>query len=200
MKKMQNKIKWSIDQAHSEIAFKIKHLMIANVKGAFKTFDATIYTTAKDFLSAEINFWIETDSISTGDIQRDEHLKGSDFFDIEKYSQINFYSNSIGKETPEGKHELWGELTIKGVTKHVLFIVQFGGVINDPWGKERAGFTITGKIFRSDWGLVWNKVIETGGVMVSDEVIISCEIELTNEGEQDKIIELEYKEVKQDGL
>jgi len=172
------KTKWSIDQAHSEIDFKLRHLMISNVKGSFKTFDANIYTTLKDFSTAEIDLWIDASSISTGDVNRDEHLKSADFFDVQKHKQITFTSLTIGNPDASGNHELWGELTMVGITKNLKLNAQFGGIINDPWKNEKAGFTITGIIKRSDWGLVWNKALETGGLMVSDEVAISCEIEL----------------------
>ena len=172
------KTKWSIDQAHSEIDFKIRHLMISNVKGSFKTFDANIYTTSKDFSTAEIDLWIDASSIITGDANRDEHLKSADFLDVQKHKQITFTSLTIGKPDASGNHELWGELTMVGITKNLKLNAQFGGIINDPWKNEKAGFTITGIIKRSDWGLVWNKALETGGLMVSDEVAISCEIEL----------------------
>jgi polyisoprenoid-binding protein YceI len=197
MKTITNGTKWSIDQAHSEIAFKVRHLMIANVKGVFKTFDASIYTNAKDFSTAEIDLWIDASSISTGDEKRDEHLKSADFFDVQNHNQITFTSSTIGKSDPDGNHELWGDLTIRGFTKNVNLNVQFGGVIYDPWGNERAGFTVTAKINRSDWGLNWNALIETGGFMVSDEVTISCEIELTNVGQKDLAMELETAKVNE---
>jgi polyisoprenoid-binding protein YceI len=188
---MTTQTKWSIDQAHSEITFKVRHLMIAHVKGAFKIFDASIYTNGKDFTAAEIDLWIDAASISTGDEKRDEHLRSADFFDAENHKQITFTSGAIEKADANGNHDLWGELTMKGITKNVKLIVQFGGIVNDPWGSERAGFTITGKINRSDWGLVWNKVIEAGGVMVSEEVTISCEVELINTNQKDILLELE---------
>ncbi len=182
---MTNQTKWSIDQAHSEIAFKVRHLMIANVKGTFKTFDASIYTTAKDFATAVIDLWIDASSINTGDEKRDEHLKSADFLDVQNHKQISFTSSTLGKIIIDGKHELWGELTIKGVTKNIKLNVQFGGIINDPWGNEKAGFTITGIVNRSDWGLVWNTLLETGGIMVGEEISISCEVELINSGQKD---------------
>jgi len=180
--------KWTIDQAHCEIGFRVRHLMIAYVKGTFKTFDASIYTTSRDFTSAEIDLWIDPSSIDTGDTKRDEHLKSADFFDVNNHKQITFTSSTIGKPDTNGNHELWGELTMIGVTKNVKLNAQFGGIIKDPWGNEKAGFTISGKIKRSDWGLVWNANIETGGLMVSDEVTISCEIELINKGQDEMTI------------
>lgn len=190
---MNDQIKWLIDQTHSEITFKVKHLMIAHVKGAFKIFDASIYTTERDFTTAEIDLWIDSSSITTGDLKRDEHLKSVDFFDVQGHKQITFRSSTIGKAGPDGNHELWGELTIKGLSKNVKLDVQFGGVINDPWGNEKAGFTVKGKIKRSDWQLVWNTPLEAGGLLVGDEIYISCEIELTNAGKKGLIMEVEEK-------
>jgi polyisoprenoid-binding protein YceI len=190
---MTNQTKWSIDQTHSAIDFKVKHLMISNVKGAFKLFDASIYTTLKDFTTAEIDLWIDVASVTTGDAKRDEHLRGADFFDVQKHKQITFTSSTIGKSDKDGNRELWGELTMKGITKNIKLNVQFGGIVNDPWGNEKAGFTITGYINRSDWGLSWNNAMETGGFMLSDEVAISCEVELTNSGQKDLKMELEPK-------
>jgi polyisoprenoid-binding protein YceI len=178
MKDKTNETKWSIDQTHSEIEFKVKHLMISNVKGKFNVFDANIYTYGKNFLDAEIDLWIDASSINTGDEKRDEHLRSADFFDVQNHKQITFTSDTIGTPDSNGNHELWGELSMRGITKNIKLNVEFGGIINDPWGNERAGFIVSGKINRSDWGLIWNTLLETGGFMVSDEVIISCEVEL----------------------
>ena len=185
------KTKWSVDQAHSEISFKVRHLMISHVKGTFKTFDASIYTTGKDFRTAEVDLWIDVSSINTGDEKRDEHLKSPDFFDVKKFKQITFISSTIEKSDADGNHKLWGELTMMGITQNIKLNLQLGGLLNDPWGNERAGFTVTGKINRSNWGLTWNSPIESGGLMVSDEIAISCEVELTNIGQNDLTIQLE---------
>jgi polyisoprenoid-binding protein YceI len=176
--------KWSIDQAHSEIGFKVKHLMIAHVKGAFKKFDASICTIANDFRTSEVDLWIDTTSLTTGDVVRDRHLKSRDFFDVKNHKQITFTSSTIVKSDADGNHELWGELTMMGITQNIKLNVQFGGLLNDPWGNERAGFTVSGVINRSDWGLTWNAPTESGGLMVSDEVEISCELELTKIGQK----------------
>jgi polyisoprenoid-binding protein YceI len=178
------KTKWAIDQSHSEISFKVRHLMIAHVKGTFKTFDASIYTYAKDFRTAEIDLWIDASSIQTGDVKRDEHLKSSDFFDVINHKQITFTSSTIGPANSDGNHELWGKLTMVGITQNVKLNVQFGGMLNDPWGNERVGFAVSTIINRSDWGLTWNTTTEAGGVMVSDEIAISCEVELTRIGQK----------------
>ena len=165
--------------------------MITHVKGTFKTFDASIYTNSNDFTTAEIDLWIDPASIITGDAKRDEHLKSKDFFDVGNHKQITFTSRTIGKPDPDGNQELWGELTMLGITKNIKLNVQFGGFIKDPWGNEKAGFSVTSVIKRSDWGLVWNANIEAGGLMVSDEVDISCEVELINKGQEDMTMKLE---------
>lgn len=188
---MSKSIKWVVDQSHSEIAFKVRHLMIAHVKGTFQTFDASIYTTSKDFTTAEIDLWIDASSITTGDAKRDEHLKSAEFFDTQNHKQITFTSSTIGKPDSNGNHELWGELTIKGITKNVKLSVQFGGIQKDPWENEKAGFTVSGKINRSDWGLTWNTPLENGGLIVGEEVTISGEVELVNAGPKDLVMEVE---------
>jgi polyisoprenoid-binding protein YceI len=187
---MNNQTRWSIDQAHTDIGFKVKHLMISYAKGSFKTFDGSIYTTGRDFSTAEIDFWIDPASINTGDFKRDEHLKGKDFFDVENHKDITFIASTLGKANDDGIHELWGELTMIGVTKNIKLEVEFGGIVKDPWTNEKAGFSITGKIKRSDWGLVWNATIESGGVLVSDEILIFCEVQLTNMGFKDLKMEM----------
>ena len=175
------KTKWGIDLAHSEVTFKIKHLMITNVSGSFEEFGASIYTTGEDFMTAEIDFWLNPASIKTGDEKRDGHLKSADFFDVENHKQITFTGNTYEKVDNDGSYKLYGDLTIKGVTKQVKLDVEFGGVMKDPWGNEKAGFSINGKINRKDWGLNWNATLETGGVLVSDEVRISCEVQLVKQ-------------------
>jgi polyisoprenoid-binding protein YceI len=193
---METQTKWSIDPSHSEIEFKVRHLMISHVKGSFKTFEANIYTAGKDFTTAEIDVWIDASTIQTGDKKRDEHLKSAEFFDAENHKQITFTSSTIGKVNTDGINELWGELTMLGITKNIKLDVKFGGIVKDPYGNEKAGFTITGKINRSDWDLVWNNTMEAGGVMVSDEVNILCEIQLINLGKKDLTMELENAERK----
>ncbi len=192
----KTKSKWSIDQTHSEIAFKVRHLMIAHVKGKFKTFDVSIYTEEKDFTTAEIDLWIDASSIDTGDAKRDEHLKSADFFDVESHKQITFVSSTIGSADAEGNQALWGELTMRGITKNVKLDVQFGGIQKDPWGNEKAGFTVTGKINRTEWELIWNSSLEAGGIMIGEDVMISCEIELLNEGNKYLKMELDKEAEK----
>ncbi len=189
-KEINTKTKWSIDHDHSEIEFKVRHLLIAHVKGEFKVFDASIYTINKDFSTAEIDLWIDVSSVATGNEKRDEHLISSDFFDLRNHKQISFKSSTIGEPDADGISELWGELTMIGITKNVKLNIQFGGIVNDPWGNEKAGFTITGMINRNDWGLNWNATMENGGFMISNEVVISCEVELNYVDQEDLIMEL----------
>lgn len=172
------KEKWVIDASHSEVGFRIKHLMISSVSGQFNQFDASIYTTGDDFRTAEVDCWLDVNSIDTNDAQRDAHLKSADFFDAEKFPQISFTKDSVENVDNDGSYELWGNLTIKGITKKVKLDVEFGGIVKDPWGNEKAVFTVNGKVNRKDWGLNWNAVLETGGILVGEEVRIHCEIQL----------------------
>lgn len=172
-----SKTKWGIDPTHSEIAFKVKHLMITNVKGVFKEFELTLYTNESDFMTSDIDFSLNSASIDTGVADRDTHLKSADFFDVENFKQIKFIGISI-KKVDDENFILFGNLTIKGISKEVKLDVEFGGVMKDPWGNEKAGYVLNGKINRKDWGLNWNAALEAGGVLVSDEVKISAEVEL----------------------
>ena len=175
------KTKWGIDTAHSEIGFKIKHLMVANVRGSFREFDASIYTTGEDFMTAEVDFWVDPSSINTNDEKRDGHLTSADFFDVENFKEINFTGNTYTEVDKDGSYELYGDLTIKGIKKQVKFSVEFGGVVKDPWGNEKAIFTVNGKINRKDWGLTYNAALETGGLLLGEDVWINCELQLVKQ-------------------
>lgn len=172
--------KWLLDPTHSELGFKIKHLMISNVSGAFKNFTAEVITKGEDFSTAQINLIAEMTSITTNNEQRDVHLRTSDFFEVEKYPELKFISTKIEK-IDNDTFALYGELTLKGVTNQVKLDVEFNGVTKDPWGGERAGFVVTGKINRSKWGVNFNGVLETGGVMLGEDVKISSEIQLVKQ-------------------
>ena len=174
------KTKWVYDPAHTEISFKVKHLMIVNVKGLFKEFDMSVDTDGIDFTNAKISFQMKTASIDTGDVNRDAHLKSPDFFDVENFPEATFTGTSL-KSTDDGNFELTGDLTLRGVTKTVKLDAEFGGVQNDPWGNTKAGFTLTGKINRKEFGLLWNAALESGGVLVGEEVKIVCEVELAKQ-------------------
>lgn len=175
--KIPTKTKWVIDSSHSEISFKVKHLMISNVKGLFKEFGANISVNNGGFMTSDIEFWLNTDSIDTGDVKRDEHLKSVDFFDNEKHKQINFKGKFFEKMDNIGSYELHGDLTIKDITNKIKLNVHFGGVMKDPWGNEKAGYSVSGKINRKTWGLDWNTTLDAGGLLVSEEVLINCELE-----------------------
>ncbi len=170
--------KWVVDPMHSEITFKVKHLMITNVTGSFDKFEVSAETEDEDFMKAKISFTADVDSISTGNEQRDGHLKSADFFDAANHPQIKFVATKFENVDNDGSYELYGDLTIRDTTKNVKLDVEFGGVVQDAYGNTKAGFTINGKIKRKDYGLHWDAVTEAGGIVVSDEVRIICEIQL----------------------
>lgn len=176
---MENKTTWVSDPTHSELLFKVKHLMITNVKGEFKKFSVTAQANGNDFSKAEVKVSIDASSVFTNQDDRDNHLKGGDFFDAEQFPELSFAGNSLAGSN--GNFKLNGLLTIKGVSKEVSLDVEFGGINKDPWGNEKAGFSLSGKISRKDWGLNWNAALETGGVLVSDEVSISAEVQLVKQ-------------------
>lgn len=167
-------MKWVLDSAHSELVFKVKHMMISNVKGEFKNF--SIDVEGADIKSAAIKVVIKADSINTNNVDRDNHLKSADFFDVEKFPELTFTSKSIHQED-EDEFTLIGDLSIKGISKEVKLEVEFGGVGKDPWGNEKAGYSVSGKINRKDWGLNWNAALETGGFLVSDEVKFNADLQ-----------------------
>ena len=168
--------KWLLDPAHSELTFKIKHLMISNVSGAFKNFSAKIETEETDFSKATISLTAEMNSISTNNEQRDAHLRNSDFFEVEKFPQMKFTSTGI-EQTDDESFNLYGNLTIKGITKPVKLKVEYNGIVKDPYGQEKAGFFVSGKINRSDWGIKMNVALETGGLMLGEDVRIQSEVQ-----------------------
>lgn len=180
-----SRIKWSADPLHTQISFKVKHLMISNVSGSFTKFDINIESEDENFGKPVVSFTADVNSITTGIEQRDTHLKSSDFFKGDEYPQISFTSTAYEKIDSE-RFKLLGNLSMRGVTKLVTLDVEFAGLMNDPWGNLRAGFTITGKINRTDWGLTYNAFLETGGVVVSEEVRITCEVELIKEAVLEK--------------
>ena len=171
------KTKWNLDLTHSEIGFKVKHMMITNVSGSFQKFDIKVETEDQDFTTGKIEFTAHVDSITTGSADRDNHLKSGDFFDAARYPELRFVSTSMNKKD-EDTYELLGNLTIRDVTHPVKFTVEQGGIGKDPWGNEKAGFTLTGKINRTDFNLNWNAALETGGVLVSEEVRLFAEVQL----------------------
>ena len=174
------KTNWVIDPSHSEIQFKVKHLMITNVTGNFKKFSSSLQTEDEDFSKAVVSFSADIDSISTGDENRDGHLKSPDFFDAANHPQLKFVSTEVTAKG-DGAFELSGDLTIRETTKNIKLDVEFGGVVKDPWGNVKAGFTINGKIKRKEFGLTWDAVTEAGGIVVSDDVRIICEVQFINQ-------------------
>jgi len=176
--------KWVIDPAHSEIQFKVKHLMITTVTGHFRKFDLQVETDADDFTNAKsLVFTAEIDSVDTNNAQRDTHVKSADFFAGEQFPQIKFVGKKLEKKGNE--YELTGDLTIRGITKPITLDVEFGGIVTDPWGQTKAGFTVSGKVKRKDFNLVWDAVTEAGQVVVSNDVKIHCEVQLIKQAAPD---------------
>lgn len=173
--------KWSVDPTHSEILFKVKHLMISTVTGQFHQFNLNVETENSDFNSVKkIQFSADIDSIDTNNEQRNAHLKSADFFNATEHPKVEFSGTEYEAKT--GK--LKGELSIAGITKPVVLDVEFGGQAKDPWGGERAGFTVTGKISRKEFGLTYNAVTEAGGVVVGDEIKIIAEVQLVKQASE----------------
>ena len=172
------KTMWNVDTAHSTVEFAIRHMMISNVKGTFNKFDGVINADPHDLTDASIEFTIDASSIDTRKSDRDNHLRSDDFFDVENYPDLTFKATKIEKKF-EDQYDLTGDFTIKDITKAVTFNISFEGLAKDPMsGDEAAGFTGNTKINRKDFGLTWNAALETGGVVVSDEVKINIEIQL----------------------
>ncbi|MBC5772698.1 YceI family protein [Pontibacter sp. KCTC 32443] len=172
--------KWVIDPTHSEIQFKVKHLMITTVTGYFKTFNLEVETDGDDFTTASrIEFTADIDSINTNNEQRDTHLKSNDFFNAEEHKQLRFVGRKYEAHGDNAK--LHGDLTIREVTKPITLDVEFGGIVVDPYGQTKAGFTVDGKVSRKEFNLTWNAVTEAGQVVVSDEIKLHCEIQLVKQ-------------------
>ncbi len=174
------KTKWIVDPAHSQVNFKVKHLVISTVTGSFDKFEGTVETANDDFSDAEVTFSADVASINTNAPDRDAHLKSPDFFDVQNYPKLTFKSTQI-KKTGSDKYVLKGDITIRGVTKSIDLDVEFGGIMKDPWGNTKAGFELTGKLMRKEFGLSWNAVTEAGGLVVSDEVKILCNVEINRQ-------------------
>lgn len=167
---------WNLDPTHSEIGFKVKHLMITNVTGYFQTFTASVTTEGDDFSTAKISLEADINSVNTNNEQRDGHLKSADFFDAANFPKITFASTRLEKKDDEN-YVLYGDLTIRGISKPVSLQAEFGGIGKDPWGNLKAGFTLNGKINRNDWNLSWNAPLEAGGILVSEDVRLFAEVQ-----------------------
>lgn len=173
--------KWVIDPMHSEVQFKVKHLVISTVTGFFKSFEGTMETEGDDFENAKISFSLDIDSIDTNQAHRDTHLKSADFFDAEKFPKITFTSTSFKKTGEEDEYKLEGDLTIKGVTNKVSLDAEFGGSADDFYGNTKAGFEVTGKINRKEFGLTWDGVTEAGAIVVGEDIKLLINIQFAKQ-------------------
>lgn len=170
------KTTWGIDPTHTEVQFKVKHLVISTVTGYFKKFEGQLETESEDFDGANVKFSIDANSIETNQADRDAHLKSPDFFASEEYPTLNF--EGLLKKSSD-TYKLVGDLTIRDVTKPISFDVDFGGIMVDPWGNTKAGFEINGKINRKEYGLNWNTITEAGGMLVGEDVKIQINAQVT---------------------
>ena len=171
---------WNIDPVHSEVTFKVKHLVISTVTGRFKKFSGSVESGKEDFSDARVQFTIDVNSIDTGNEQRDGHLKSPDFFDTANHPEIKFVSKKI-INNGDGSYEFTGDLTVRDITKTVDLRAEFGGVQKDFYGNTVAGFEISGKINRKEFGLHWNGVTEAGSIVVSDEVKLFVNVEIVKQ-------------------
>lgn len=171
---------WALDPAHSRLEFSAKHMVISSVKGHFRSFDVNVLTDGSDFKTGDITVNIDTASIDTGITDRDNHLKSDDFFNAEKYPVISFKGSSV-KQKDEEHYEVLGYLTIRNITKPVELNVEFGGIVNDPWGNVRTGFSLSCSIDRFDYDLKWNALMDTGGAIVGRTIKINADIELVKQ-------------------
>ena len=171
---------WAIDPTHSEVQFKVKHLMVSTVTGLFSRYEGTVEMAGDDFADASINFSAEIDSISTGNEQRDGHLKSGEFFDADQFPKLTFSSTGM-KKTGDDTYDLTGDLTMHGVTKPVTLNVEYGGQMQDFYGQTKAGFELSGVLKRKEFGLTWDGVTEAGGVVVSDDVRLVMNIQITKQ-------------------
>lgn len=167
---------WAFDPQHTKIQFTARHMIISEVAGHFNNFDIKV-TAGKDFLDSEAEVTIDVSSIDTGIVDRNNHLKSADFFEAEKYPKIIFKSKKFEKVDDE-EYKLYGDFTIRDITKSIELKVIYGGTITDPWGKTRAGFKVLGSINRFDYDLKWNALIETGGAVVGKTINLVCDVEL----------------------
>lgn len=172
--------KWVVDPMHSEVQFKVKHLVISTVTGSFKAFNGEAITAGSDFENAQINFSLDVNSVDTNQEQRDVHLKSADFFEADSYPEIQFKSTSFTKIKGDD-YKLVGDLTMKGVTKPVELQAEFGGSAKDPYGNTKYGFEVTGKINRKEFGLTYNALTETGGLALGEDIKLIANIQVAQE-------------------
>lgn len=171
---------WKTDLAHSKVSFTISHMVISDVTGRFTEFDATLMQSKDDFVDAKLNATIKTKSINTDNEGRDKHLRSADFFDAEKYPEITFVSKSF-ETTGKNTYKIAGDLTMHGVTKPVVLETKFNGTMNDPWGNTKAGFKATATVKRKEFGIVYNKTLEAGGLLLGEDVEVTINVELAKE-------------------
>lgn len=167
---------WVLDASHSDVQFKVKHLMITTVTGSFKTFSGSVETEGDDITTAKIQFTADVTSISTNNDQRDAHLKNGDFFDVDNHPQLTFVSSKLEKVDGDD-YKLYGTLTMRGVSKEIALNVEFGGIITDPWGNTRAGYTVTGKVNRTDFGVSFGAVTDGGAILLGHDVSIIANVQ-----------------------
>jgi polyisoprenoid-binding protein YceI len=177
---IMSKTVWNVDVAHSEVQFKVKHLVISTVTGFFRSFNGTAVTEGDSFEDAQVEFAIDVNSVDTGQPGRDEHLRNADFFEAEKYPEFRFVSNSLKKEKGD-VYKLVGDLTIKGITKEVELLAEYGGTERDPWGNTKVGFEVSGVIDRKEYGVTFNSVTETGGLALGENIKILANIQLAKQ-------------------
>jgi polyisoprenoid-binding protein YceI len=168
---------WQIDPSHVDVGFAVRHLMISTVKGRFGAVTGTVAVDGDDFATADIDVTIDAASIDTREPKRDAHLRSADFFDVEQFPAITFKSRRV-RAKGTGRFDVTGDLTMHGVTREVVLDVTAEGTTRDPWGNHKAGFSAAGVIRRSDFGLTWNAALETGGVLVGEDVKLALEVEL----------------------
>ncbi|MCL4368563.1 MAG: YceI family protein [Actinobacteria bacterium] len=173
---------WKIDPAHSQIQFSVRHMMISNVRGRFENFTGNVEFDEEDPLRSSVEVQIEAASINTREPQRDGHLKSPDFLDAEKHPYLYFKSKRMEKIN-DSHGRIIGDLTIRDIPREVVLDVEYAGQAKSPWGTTSAGFSATTRINREDWGLKWNQLLETGGVLVGDRVNISIELEIIRQAE-----------------
>lgn len=177
---------WQIDPAHSHIQFSVRHMMISTVRGRFEKFSGTIDFDKNDPIKATVNVEIDVASINTNEVQRDNHLRSPDFFEVDKYPAMTFRSKRIEK-VDDHHGRIIGDLTIKNITKEVVLEAEYAGQMKSPWGTTSAGASASGKINRKDWGLTWNQTLETGGMLVGDEIKIDIELELIKQEQAEPV-------------
>lgn len=173
---------WQIDNAHSEINFTVRHMMISNVRGRFENFTGAVNFDEQNPENTTVEVQIDASSINTRETKRDNHLRSQDFLYVEKYPYMTFRSKRV-ERIGKNRARLVGDLTVRGATREVTLNVEYAGMAKSPWGTTSAGFSATGSLNRSDWNLTWNQALETGGVLVGDEIKFNVEVEIVRQAE-----------------